>query len=125
MKHKKELFELLETLKELFRTNAETTLLNKSFGEFDLTTKVIFRKEEELYEKHLHPDLEMHKRLHNEFSKTLASFEHQYFTTGDDQSTSYVSITMEFIEAWIKQHNQIDKDTMSYVRISEYINGNQ
>ncbi len=124
MKHKKELLVLHKSLKNLFQTNAKIQVLEKKFKELDLTAKIIFRKEEKYYQGYDHPDIENHTKFHDEFSKTLASFQLQYFTIKKDQTARNVSNIMEYIEIWIgHHHNTLDESMQSYIRIKEFIDG--
>ena len=124
MKHKKELLVLHKDLKELFQTDASIRVLERKFKELDLTAKIIFRKEEEYYHKYDHPDVENHTKFHDEFSKTIASFQFQYFTIKKDQTDRNISNIMEYIEIWIgHHHNTLDKSMQSYIRIKEFIGG--
>ena len=125
MKHKQKVLELNTRLRNLFQSHSKITNIKKAFEKLNLTAKVIFRKEEAIYRQHGHPDSETHARLHHEFSRTLASFDHQYFITKKNKSEKYVQDLLEYIEAWINDHDLTQDMIMnSYIRISIF-NGRQ
>jgi hemerythrin-like metal-binding protein len=93
----------------------------KKFDELILQMKIFFRKEEELYQDHNHPDARQHTKIHQELERVAAHFEETYF----NQNKKTKSVLDEFclyIKNWTMLHFECyDKSMMPYIRISQYI----
>ena len=103
-------------------TEFKKTLDATDFDGFDLTIKVILKKEEAVYKAAGHPDFTNHKKIHDEFIRTLTSFKYQYFLIGEKLPDNYFFLSTSYFGFWINSHDLEDDLQMeSYLRIEDFI----
>jgi hemerythrin len=107
----------IDTLKKLHIDESR----KRFFDEFLLTLKIFFKKEEAEYLKVGHPDHELHQKLHQEFIRTVVSFEYEYFLSKKGDNEKYME-AMDYFKEWFEFHHGIeDSAMMPFIRIHDFI----
>jgi hemerythrin len=95
--------------------------LKKDFDDLVLQIKIFFRKEEELYQAHNHPDTMQHTKIHQELERVAFHFEESYFVKKERNKSILYEFCL-YIKNWTTSHFECyDKFMMPYIRISEFI----
>jgi len=111
--------EAIDNLTESFMSSGKQTAFDKLF----LYIKMMFRKEEEEYREHGHPDLGVHIALHKEFERFLFFFNQKFFI--ERSKAIDLTETCLYIKNWTVLHNECyDEFMMPYIKINKFIEEN-
>jgi hemerythrin len=94
----------------------------EAFQDLALAIKILFRKEEKVYQSYKHPDYDLHVKTHKEFERGLASFEQSWFIDKPRRKDLKIQDVLDYIEQWTDLHETIDNSSMRpYMRITDFI----
>jgi len=89
----------------------------QSIEKLDMLYKIMFKKEEAVYEQCGYPDLFLHKACHDEFIRTITSAQDQIRTHKLTRKD-----LLEYIKLWTKRHEEVnDRISMAFVRTKQLI----
>jgi hemerythrin-like metal-binding protein len=96
----KELFRLADQLHDAMSKGAARTVIGATLKRLSDYTVTHFQWEETLMRNSRYPQLEAHRRMHNEFATRVLTLRKAF-----DEGRSSVTVeTLEFLRNWLKNH---------------------